>query len=128
YICLSISLYESPVLSVSLSLSLPYMCLLLSLSPHSSPSPCPLLFSPYICSSQIKVRSRSVVQNPKMTVCVQPPLAVSQDQFGLDSLGKAGKRGKECVCEWVRGQLGVCVCVFWYVCVCVCVWVGVSVF
>ncbi|XP_031432807.1 protein PTHB1 [Clupea harengus] len=39
---------------------------------------------------QIKVKSRSVVQNPKMTVCVQPPLAVSQDQFGLDSLGGGG--------------------------------------
>ncbi|XP_062394267.1 protein PTHB1 [Sardina pilchardus] len=36
---------------------------------------------------QIKVKSRNAVQSPKMTVCVQPPLAVSQDQFVLDSLG-----------------------------------------
>ncbi|XP_076136342.1 protein PTHB1 [Alosa pseudoharengus] len=36
---------------------------------------------------QIKVKSRNAVQSPKITVCVQPPLAVSQDQFVLDSLG-----------------------------------------
>ncbi|XP_028837430.1 protein PTHB1 isoform X2 [Denticeps clupeoides] len=35
---------------------------------------------------KIKVKSRSAVQNPKMTVCVQPPLAVTQEQFVLDSL------------------------------------------
>lgn len=40
---------------------------------------------------QIKVRSRNGVQSPKMTVCVQPPLAVSQDQFVLDSLGPSSQ-------------------------------------
>uniref|UniRef100_A0A8C1A588 Bardet-Biedl syndrome 9 n=1 Tax=Cyprinus carpio carpio TaxID=630221 RepID=A0A8C1A588_CYPCA len=36
--------------------------------------------------SQVKIKSRSAVQSPKMTVCVQPPLAVTQDQFVLDSM------------------------------------------
>ncbi|ROL43071.1 Protein PTHB1 [Anabarilius grahami] len=36
---------------------------------------------------QVKIRSRTAVQSPKMTVCVQPPLAVTQDQFVLDSMG-----------------------------------------
>lgn len=31
--------------------------------------------------------SRFAVQSAKMSVCVQPPLAVTQDQFVLDSLG-----------------------------------------
>lgn len=39
--------------------------------------------------SQVKIKSRSAVQSPKMTVCVQPPLAVTQDQFVLDSMGMA---------------------------------------
>ncbi|XP_057195745.1 protein PTHB1 [Triplophysa rosa] len=36
---------------------------------------------------KVKVRSSAVVQSPKMTVCVQPPLAVTQDQFVFDSMG-----------------------------------------
>ncbi len=39
--------------------------------------------------SQVKIKSRSEVKSPKMTVCVQPPLAVTQDQFVLDSMGMA---------------------------------------
>uniref|UniRef100_A0A672RFV6 Bardet-Biedl syndrome 9 n=1 Tax=Sinocyclocheilus grahami TaxID=75366 RepID=A0A672RFV6_SINGR len=39
--------------------------------------------------SQVKIKSRSAVQSPKVTVCVQPPLAVTQDQFVLDSMGMA---------------------------------------
>ncbi|TSN21177.1 Protein PTHB1 [Bagarius yarrelli] len=35
---------------------------------------------------KIKVCSRSAVQCAKMSVCVQPPLAVTQDQFALDTL------------------------------------------
>lgn len=38
--------------------------------------------------SQVKVSSRFAVQNAKTSVCVQPPLAVTQDQFALDSLGR----------------------------------------
>ncbi|KTF97006.1 hypothetical protein cypCar_00044934, partial [Cyprinus carpio] len=38
---------------------------------------------------KVKIKSRSAVQSPKMTVCVQPPLAVTQDQFVLDSMGMA---------------------------------------
>ncbi|MBN3305537.1 PTHB1 protein, partial [Amia calva] len=34
----------------------------------------------------IKIKSRLAVRNPKLTVCVQPPLAVSQEQFVLDSM------------------------------------------
>lgn len=42
----------------------------------------------FLCAfSQIKVSSRFAVQSAKMSVCVQPPLAVTQDQFALDSLG-----------------------------------------
>ncbi|RXN22946.1 PTHB1 isoform X2 [Labeo rohita] len=36
---------------------------------------------------KVKIKSRSAVQSPKMTVCVQPPLAVTQDQFVLESMG-----------------------------------------
>ncbi|XP_016375732.1 protein PTHB1 [Sinocyclocheilus rhinocerous] len=36
---------------------------------------------------KVKIKSRSAVQSPKVTVCVQPPLAVTQDQFVLDSMG-----------------------------------------
>ncbi|XP_047662137.1 protein PTHB1 isoform X3 [Tachysurus fulvidraco] len=36
---------------------------------------------------KVKVCSRFAVQNAKLRVCVQPPLAVTQDQFVLDSLG-----------------------------------------
>ncbi|XP_030639011.1 protein PTHB1 [Chanos chanos] len=35
---------------------------------------------------KVKVKSRHAVQNPKMTVCVQTPLAITQEQFALDSL------------------------------------------
>ncbi|XP_073781881.1 protein PTHB1 isoform X4 [Danio rerio] len=40
---------------------------------------------------KVKIKSRAVVQNPKMTVCVQPPLAVTQDQFVLDSMGSGSE-------------------------------------
>uniref|UniRef100_A0AAY4A8T8 Bardet-Biedl syndrome 9 n=1 Tax=Denticeps clupeoides TaxID=299321 RepID=A0AAY4A8T8_9TELE len=43
---------------------------------------------------QIKVKSRSAVQNPKMTVCVQPPLAVTQEQFQWAAM--TGARGAVC--------------------------------
>uniref|UniRef100_A0A8C9WPV2 Bardet-Biedl syndrome 9 n=1 Tax=Scleropages formosus TaxID=113540 RepID=A0A8C9WPV2_SCLFO len=33
------------------------------------------------------VKSRLTVQSPKLNVCVQPPLAVTQEQFVLDSMG-----------------------------------------
>ncbi|KAM8870312.1 protein PTHB1 isoform 2-T3 [Spinachia spinachia] len=36
---------------------------------------------------QVKVRARSAVQSPKLTVAIQPPLAVTQDQFVLEPLG-----------------------------------------
>lgn len=36
---------------------------------------------------KVKVRSSTVVQSPKMTVCVQPPLAITQDQFVFHSMG-----------------------------------------
>ncbi|RXM97102.1 Protein PTHB1 [Acipenser ruthenus] len=36
---------------------------------------------------KVKIKTRFVVQNPKVTVSVQPPLAVTQDQFVLDSVG-----------------------------------------
>ncbi|KAJ8290864.1 hypothetical protein GJAV_G00018490 [Gymnothorax javanicus] len=36
---------------------------------------------------KITVKCRSAVQSPKLTVSVQPPLAVTQEQFVLDSLG-----------------------------------------
>uniref|UniRef100_A0A8C1XW76 Protein PTHB1-like n=1 Tax=Cyprinus carpio TaxID=7962 RepID=A0A8C1XW76_CYPCA len=37
--------------------------------------------------SQVKIKNRGAVHSPKMTVCVQPPLGVTQDQFVLDSMG-----------------------------------------
>ncbi|XP_045064661.1 protein PTHB1 isoform X2 [Coregonus clupeaformis] len=36
---------------------------------------------------KIKVKSRCALQGPKLTVCVQPPLAVTQEQFLLEPLG-----------------------------------------
>ncbi|XP_065130363.2 protein PTHB1 isoform X1 [Paramisgurnus dabryanus] len=36
---------------------------------------------------KVKVKSSAAVQSPKMTVCVQPPLAVTQDQFVFNSIG-----------------------------------------
>nr|XP_015212539.1 PREDICTED: protein PTHB1 isoform X2 [Lepisosteus oculatus] len=36
---------------------------------------------------KIKAKSRVTVLNPKLTVCVQPPLAVTREQFVLDSMG-----------------------------------------
>ncbi|XP_067305516.1 protein PTHB1 isoform X2 [Pseudorasbora parva] len=38
-------------------------------------------------SVKVKIASRTAVLSPKLTVCVQPPLAVTQDQFVLDSMG-----------------------------------------
>ncbi|KAK7157146.1 hypothetical protein R3I93_008577 [Phoxinus phoxinus] len=42
-------------------------------------------------SVQVRIKSRSAVASPKMTVCVQPPLAVTQDQFVLDSMGSGSE-------------------------------------
>ncbi|XP_074509075.1 protein PTHB1 isoform X1 [Sebastes fasciatus] len=36
---------------------------------------------------QVKVKARCVVQSSKLTVRVQPPLAVTQDQFALEPMG-----------------------------------------
>ncbi|KAK1895477.1 Protein PTHB1, partial [Dissostichus eleginoides] len=36
---------------------------------------------------QVKVKARCVVQSPKLTVSLQPPLAVTQDQFVLEPMG-----------------------------------------
>ncbi|XP_062322172.1 protein PTHB1 [Osmerus eperlanus] len=36
---------------------------------------------------KIKVKSRCALRGPKVTVCVQPPLAVTQEQFVLEPLG-----------------------------------------
>ncbi|KAI1885592.1 hypothetical protein AGOR_G00205400 [Albula goreensis] len=35
---------------------------------------------------KVTVKCRSAVQSPKLTVCVQPPLSVTQEQFVLDSM------------------------------------------
>ncbi|XP_036395450.1 protein PTHB1 [Megalops cyprinoides] len=35
---------------------------------------------------KVTVKTRAAVQSPKLTVCVPPPLAVTQDQFVLDSM------------------------------------------
>ncbi|MEQ2252536.1 hypothetical protein ILYODFUR_022768, partial [Ilyodon furcidens] len=35
---------------------------------------------------QVKVKASSVLQSAKLSVCVQPPLAVSQDQFDLEQM------------------------------------------
>ncbi|KAM9439745.1 protein PTHB1 isoform 1-T1 [Clarias gariepinus] len=40
---------------------------------------------------KIKVSSRFPAQSAKISVCVQPPLAVTQDQFILDSLGSGSQ-------------------------------------
>lgn len=39
-------------------------------------------------SLQVKVKSSCVIQSSKLTVSVQPPLAVTQDQFVLEPMGK----------------------------------------
>nr|XP_046254883.1 protein PTHB1 isoform X2 [Scatophagus argus] len=36
---------------------------------------------------QVKVKASCVVQSPKLTVSIQPPLAVTQDQFVLEPMG-----------------------------------------
>ncbi|KAM6967643.1 protein PTHB1 [Aplochiton taeniatus] len=36
---------------------------------------------------KIQVRSRCVLQSPKLTVCVQPPLALTQEHFVLEHMG-----------------------------------------
>uniref|UniRef100_A0A8C5HC84 Bardet-Biedl syndrome 9 n=1 Tax=Gouania willdenowi TaxID=441366 RepID=A0A8C5HC84_GOUWI len=46
-----------------------------------------LLYYPYLCL-QVKVKATRVVQASKMTVTVQPPLAVTQDQFLLEPMGQ----------------------------------------
>lgn len=47
--------------------------------------------SPYYnlsSSLQVKVKASSVVQASKLTVSIQPPLAVTQDQFVLEPMGE----------------------------------------
>lgn len=39
-------------------------------------------------SLQVKVKSSSVIQSPKLTVSVRPPLAVTQEQFVLENMGQ----------------------------------------
>lgn len=41
-----------------------------------------------LLSLQVKVKSSSVIQSPKLTVSVQPPLAVTQEQFVLENMGQ----------------------------------------
>ncbi|KAM9723086.1 protein PTHB1 [Menidia menidia] len=36
---------------------------------------------------QVKVKANTAVQSPKLSVCVQPPLAVTQDHFVLEPMG-----------------------------------------
>ncbi|XP_043972015.1 protein PTHB1 isoform X1 [Gambusia affinis] len=36
---------------------------------------------------QVKVKTNSVLQSAKLSICVQPPLAVTQDQFVLEPMG-----------------------------------------
>ncbi|XP_038138416.1 protein PTHB1 isoform X2 [Cyprinodon tularosa] len=36
---------------------------------------------------QVKVKASSVLQSAKLSICVQPPLAVTQDQFVLEPMG-----------------------------------------
>lgn len=43
---------------------------------------------PPFLSLQVKVKSSSVIQSPKLTVSVQPPLAVTQEQFVLENMGQ----------------------------------------
>ncbi|XP_064199426.1 protein PTHB1 isoform X1 [Anguilla rostrata] len=52
---------------------------------------------------KISVRCRSAVQSPKLTVCVQPPLAVTQEQFVLDSMG-AGATTTVMFSAFLNGQ------------------------
>ncbi|XP_051576570.1 protein PTHB1 isoform X2 [Myxocyprinus asiaticus] len=40
---------------------------------------------------KVKVKSRAAIQTPKMTVCVPPPLAVTQEQFVLNSMGSGSE-------------------------------------
>lgn len=40
-------------------------------------------------SLQVKVKASCVVQSSKLTISVQPPLAVSQDQFVLEPIGQS---------------------------------------
>ncbi|MGH0128455.1 UNVERIFIED_CONTAM: hypothetical protein FKN15_009244 [Acipenser sinensis] len=40
-----------------------------------------------IGTAKVKIKTRLVVQNPKVAVSVQPPLAVTQDLFIIDSMG-----------------------------------------
>ncbi|KAK1790886.1 hypothetical protein P4O66_014050, partial [Electrophorus voltai] len=48
--------------------------------------------SPTLDDVSIRVSSRSAVQSPRMSVCVQPPLMATQDQFVLESLGMGTAR------------------------------------
>lgn len=62
--------------------------------------------------SQVTVRCRSAVQSPKLTVCVQPPLAVTQEQFALDSMGKRQRTSPRRLTRFAAASLvpRACVC------------------
>lgn len=42
-----------------------------------------------ILSLQVKLKANSVIQTSKLTVSIQPPLAVTQDQFILEPMGQS---------------------------------------
>lgn len=44
---------------------------------------------PSLTSLQVKVKASCVVQSSKLTVSIQPPLAVTQDQFVLEPMGQS---------------------------------------
>lgn len=63
---------------------------------NNCPGECPLLFSSLsltICNTvlslQVKLKANSVIQTSKLTVSIQPPLAVTQDQFILEPMGQS---------------------------------------
>lgn len=66
-------------------------------------------------SHQVKVKASCVVHSSKLTIGVQPPLAVTQDQFVLEPIGQSTAPFR-CVhvCLW----LCVCVCMSLFVCLC----------
>ncbi|XP_068585935.1 protein PTHB1 [Cebidichthys violaceus] len=63
--------------TVSSSMDSPSQALIQDMSGLSVPS----------VTIQVKVKARCVVQSSKLTVTIQPPLAVTQDQFALEPMG-----------------------------------------
>lgn len=74
------SFFSSPFFVLFLYIFLYHMscCLVSLLSPYYNLS----------SSLQVKVKASSVVQASKLTVSIQPPLAVTQDQFVLEPMGE----------------------------------------